>query len=533
MKSSRARTKGTRASTQPCPEPKSALPQESADTNDQWEADHRCRLRRWDRFETELNRLLDLLLQEKRRFLVVSHRERHRFVQFAVQKDGGILAEAVSNKFLEGREQLSDAACRRLQKLSWKRPGKRSPNFWKLIPPLVPISDLASLGTRTLRDVFQIVSPSELNIRRAVFESKPHSKRQPKLRRTSDIYEFLVRYPWGMSSINGYRHAARHFGLHTLEDPSSRGWDSCGLLVHRSVQALREASRVSATIEPEDWDTFYVEMANRGVGVIDHDWKHWDPDDDKAALAGLGLDAEAVEYEDGRYRVTLRRHRSESREAEPGVSTEAQPPMTGIEKARQLFGDAGLAFPRIPEELAVRLKELDRWVFSTRPIDMSPYNLEHFVRETGRPADDYAVLAHSGHGVNSYAIQYYLVHGCLRLFLHLGWGGVYMDAEEEAAKIRECFSMADRLVEAAELAKKLTGNRRLTVVVSDFYGSYWLAPGQKRPRPKEGREKLTAVLKEATDWLEAYRQEQNSAGLKRSASTRHRDPSVPSGPQRR
>lgn len=124
-------------------------------------------------------------------------------------------------------------------------------------------------------------------------------------------------------------------------------------------------------------------------------------------------------------------------------------------------------------------------MFSTRPIEMSPYNLEHFVRETGRQADNYAVLAHSGHGVNSYAIQYYLVHGCLRMFLHLGWGGVYMDADAEAAKISECFSMADRLVEVAEFAGKSVGIRCLAVVVSDLYGSYWVAPGQKRPKPEE------------------------------------------------
>jgi len=503
MKSSRARAKGTRASTQPCPERKGNLPQEPPKESEPWEADHRCRLRRWDGFEGELKRLLDLLLQAERRFLVVSHFEKNRFVQFAVQKDGGILAEAVSNKFLEGRGRLSDGACGKLQKLSWKRPGKRSPNFWSHVQPPVPISALASLGTRTLRDVFRIAAPSELNIRRDVFESKPHSKRQPKLNRTSDVYEFLVRYPWGMSSINGYREAARHFGLHTLEDPSSRGMDSCCLLVHRDLQVLREASRVSATIEPEDWDEFYVEMAKRGVGVIDHDWKHWYPEDDKAALVGLGLDGEAVEYEDGRYRVTLRRSRSESEKAVDDDPGEAQEPMTAIEKARQLFRDAGLAFPRIPEELAAQLKELDPCVFSTRPIDMSPYNLEHFVRETGRQADDYAVLAHSGHGINSYAVQYYLVHGCLRMFLHLGWGGVYMNADEEAAKIRECFSMADQLVQEAELARKPTGNRRLTVVVSDFYGSYWLTPGQERPMPEESREKLMAVLKEATEWLEA------------------------------
>ena len=51
--------------------------------------------------------------------------------------------------------------------------------------------------------------------------------------------------------------------------------------------------------------------------------------------------------------------------------------MNEIEKARQLFREAGLAFPTIPEELAVQLKERHRWLFSTRPIDVSPYNLFH------------------------------------------------------------------------------------------------------------------------------------------------------------
>jgi len=82
--------------------------------------------------------------------------------------------------------------------------------------------------------------------------------------------------------------------------------------------------------------------------------------------------------------------------------------MTDIEKARQLFRDAGLDFPTIPKELAAQLKERGRWFFSSRQIDMSPYNLEHYVHEVERAeVKDYAVLSHSGHGVNSYAIQYY------------------------------------------------------------------------------------------------------------------------------
>ena len=177
-------------------------------------------------------------------------------------------------------------------------------------------------------------------------------------------------------------------------------------------------------------------------------------------------------------------------------------PMNGIEKSRQLFQEAGLAFPTIPKELAVRLKERGEWVFSTREIEMSAYNLQHYIREAARThVDDYVVLSHSGHGANSYAIQYYLVHGTLELFLYLGWGGVYMDAEKAAAQIHTCFSLADEIDPAAQTAGRLSAGARLRIVGSDLYGSYWLVPG-KGSRQEELLPKGPAeVLTEALQWL--------------------------------
>jgi len=176
--------------------------------------------------------------------------------------------------------------------------------------------------------------------------------------------------------------------------------------------------------------------------------------------------------------------------------------MTDIEKARRLFQKAKVAFPTIPEELAARLKEQDKWLFSTREIEMSPYNLQHYISEVdGTHVEDYVVLSHSGHGVNSYALQYYLVHGTLEMFLHLGWGGVYMDAEKAAAKIRDCFSIADEIVPAAQTAGKLQAGVRLKIVGSDFYGSYWADP-EKNGRKEDADLKGPAeVLTEALHWL--------------------------------
>lgn len=98
----------------------------------------------------------------------------------------------------------------------------------------------------------------------------------------------------------------------------------------------------------------------------------------------------------------------------------------------------------MPEEFVAQLKEQDKWVFATRDISETPYHLQHYIAEMN--VADYAILSHSGHGVNSYAIQYYLVYKALRMFLHLGWGGVHMDAKKEAAKINECFALANEII---------------------------------------------------------------------------------------
>lgn len=173
--------------------------------------------------------------------------------------------------------------------------------------------------------------------------------------------------------------------------------------------------------------------------------------------------------------------------------------MSDLERARRLFQEAGLGFPTMPVDLAAELKEQDKWCFSTRKLGMSPYNLQHYVHEADQGAA-YVVLAHSGHSINSYAIQYYLVYGPLRLFLHLGWGGVYMDTDVAAFRIRECFSLADEIVPVAIKSTKLSAGQPLTVVGSDFYGSYWSPPGRKetkRMREQTPSEVLTEVLR----WL--------------------------------
>ena len=176
--------------------------------------------------------------------------------------------------------------------------------------------------------------------------------------------------------------------------------------------------------------------------------------------------------------------------------------MTDIKEARHLFREAGLAFPTIPEELAARLKEQGKWLFSTREIKMWPYNLEEYIYEVdGTHVVDYVVLSHSGHGANSYALQYYLVHGTLEMFLHLAWAGLYSNVKKDAAAIRDCFSLTDEIVPAAQTAEKLQAGARLRIVGCHFYGSYWSAPGKKGPKGVPNRKDPAEVLTEALHWL--------------------------------
>ncbi|WP_395746162.1 hypothetical protein [Prosthecobacter sp.] len=180
---------------------------------------------------------------------------------------------------------------------------------------------------------------------------------------------------------------------------------------------------------------------------------------------------------------------------------EGDAPLTGLEKARATFYRAGLAFPQVPEELAAALEEKERWVFSTREVTMWEYDVDRYVEERVSTLAPFALLAHSGHGINSYAIQYYLFFGPLRLFLHLAFGGIYSNEEEDAANIRECFALADEIVAASAVLGDLPAGDHLTIVCTDFYGSDWARPGRLLRRYWPHRPHAAEVLTEVLTWL--------------------------------
>ena len=175
--------------------------------------------------------------------------------------------------------------------------------------------------------------------------------------------------------------------------------------------------------------------------------------------------------------------------------------MTDHEKARQLFQTAGLAFPEIPKELAVGLKERGNWLFSTREIEISPCDLDYYVEDCWDYSfEDCAILCHCGHGQNSSAIHYYLVHGNLRLFLQLAWGGVNMDAQRAAADIGWCFGLADEIDWTMNAVQRPKWGPPLIIVGSDFRWSYWSAPCKAID---EETKSAGQVLAEALQWVKS------------------------------
>jgi hypothetical protein len=174
--------------------------------------------------------------------------------------------------------------------------------------------------------------------------------------------------------------------------------------------------------------------------------------------------------------------------------------LNAIERARDLFKGAGLDLPPIPEELRRNFKERDRWCFSSRPVKIWPYLFRDYVKEAeSKRVSDYVLLAHAGHGVNSYAIHYYVVRGSLRLFLQLAWGGIYEDQRETTMAVNECFKLTGRLLELVEkkTPRNLPPDARMLIAASDFYGWRWLRSGniEKKGHNKKPKELLKLVLK--------------------------------------
>jgi hypothetical protein len=179
-----------------------------------------------------------------------------------------------------------------------------------------------------------------------------------------------------------------------------------------------------------------------------------------------------------------------------------------LSKAKALLAHADLEFPSVPEGLKSDFEERNPWVYSTKSLRLSPYCFSVYVEQGRRKrVRDYMLVAHAGHGINSYALHYYLVKKPLRLFLQIGWGGVYMDNDRAVGRANQCFALASQVLcrlEDAIAAGRITLNDTLVIAGSDFHGTYWADPtGQKHEgaRGMPSHDAPQFILTEALKWI--------------------------------
>jgi hypothetical protein len=127
----------------------------------------------------------------------------------------------------------------------------------------------------------------------------------------------------------------------------------------------------------------------------------------------------------------------------------------GVAKVQRLFEKEDLPFPPLPLELLDRFVVFAPWFFGTRLLPYSPYSgFETVVQEFEQgQAPDYVTVAHDGHGVNSYALHFFMVKAPLGIFLQLPWGGAYSNGEMDRSRIARYYAGAHHLLAAVSQAR--------------------------------------------------------------------------------
>ncbi|MEO8556875.1 MAG: hypothetical protein ABI474_09405 [Actinomycetota bacterium] len=124
----------------------------------------------WKIFVCQLSAALRGLEEDE--CLVLSHKQRNRYVQFVNQGSAGFRAETVSDFYLPDEDRLSDDDCAYLLQLGWEAPtnlpdefGFRpdgSPNFFLDLANPVSLEELAALAVTTLVNVHRAQHPNAL-----------------------------------------------------------------------------------------------------------------------------------------------------------------------------------------------------------------------------------------------------------------------------------------------------------------------------------------------------------------------------------
>jgi hypothetical protein len=126
------------------------------------------------------------------------------------------------------------------------------------------------------------------------------------------------------------------------------------------------------------------------------------------------------------------------------------PRFAGVEAAALMFEEAGLVRPPVPDSLAAGFVQRHKWTFASRDLSWGLYAWGPFLEEAilGE-VDDYVATGYGGHGMNSWALHYYLLYGPLALFVQVPRGGVYDDENRDEA-VCDRLELCGQLIAACE-----------------------------------------------------------------------------------
>jgi hypothetical protein len=127
----------------------------------------------WSEFGRRLVPVLAALEEDE--YLIVGIKGTNRFVQFAGQGAHGMRAEAVSNFYLRGEEQVGEAQHALLLRLGWHAPTNLpdefgheptgSSNYYLDLRPPLDVPEIAALAVNTLLGPFDADHPVQLEYR--------------------------------------------------------------------------------------------------------------------------------------------------------------------------------------------------------------------------------------------------------------------------------------------------------------------------------------------------------------------------------
>ena len=118
--------------------------------------------------------------------------------------------------------------------------------------------------------------------------------------------------------------------------------------------------------------------------------------------------------------------------------------------ARAAFADDGIPFPPVPDPLAGRVRRLGprEWGFGGPAATLFDRETFH-ASVVDDPSAEFLRFGHDGYSMTSEAVCYFAATGSVAILLQVPWGGPDFDLADSAERLRETWSAAGRLLDAA------------------------------------------------------------------------------------